>query len=102
RCAFGQECRGERAWLPIRRGILVGENAAEFARRVVELLRNKAACARLSENALARHALLAPPAQRSRRRSKGGHRSNTIRLRQTGTQSGAELHAVLSGKAYHC
>jgi len=32
---------------------LVAEDAAEFARVVAELLRNKAACARLSENARA-------------------------------------------------
>ena len=35
------------------RPFLVAENTREFARRVVELLQNKAARARLSENALA-------------------------------------------------
>jgi glycosyltransferase involved in cell wall biosynthesis len=61
---------------------LVAENAREFARRVVELLQNKAARARLSENALA-----AMRAWRLQQLSaldatvRGGHRSNTIRSR---------------------
>jgi polysaccharide biosynthesis protein PslH len=61
---------------------LVAENAREFARRVVELLQNKAARARLSENALA-----AMRAWRLQQLSaldatiRGGRRSNTIRSR---------------------
>ena len=61
---------------------LVAENAGEFARLVVELLENKAARARLSENALAAvHSWRLQQLTALDAAVRGGHRSNTIRPR---------------------
>jgi glycosyltransferase involved in cell wall biosynthesis len=61
---------------------LVAENAGEFARLVVELLQNKAARARLSENALAAvHSWRLQQLTALDAAVRGGHRSNTIRSR---------------------